>query len=123
MQDFADTLLQQAGLCRASVFSLRRKFVGAQRVRYLVDESCEQWQLFPQGAVLRLVDTEPWRRWQLQANAAQLRARLAMAGIATDPSRTPRALELRGAGARGNAGIVAGIAIFAITQKLVRSPL
>jgi 8-amino-7-oxononanoate synthase len=37
---------------------------------------------------LALVGDEPWRRWQLQLNAAQLRTRLAAAGLSTEPSRT-----------------------------------
>lgn len=39
-------------------------------------------------AALRLIDAEPWRRWQLQANAARLRTRLQQAGIETAPSST-----------------------------------
>ena len=39
-------------------------------------------------AALRLVDSEPWRRWQLQTNAARLRTRLGDLGIATAPSRS-----------------------------------
>jgi 8-amino-7-oxononanoate synthase len=39
-------------------------------------------------AALRLVAREPWRREQLQANAAHLRRRLADRGIDTDPSST-----------------------------------
>jgi len=39
-------------------------------------------------AALALVDTEPGRRWALQANAGRLRARLAAAGISTEPSTT-----------------------------------
>jgi glycine C-acetyltransferase len=39
-------------------------------------------------AALRLVRTEPWRRWRLQANARRLRARLAEAGVDTAPSAT-----------------------------------
>ncbi len=39
-------------------------------------------------AALRLLDTEPWRREALQANATHLRARLQAAGIATAPSTT-----------------------------------
>jgi glycine C-acetyltransferase len=37
-------------------------------------------------AALSLVEREPWRRWSLQANAAQLRARLADAGLDTGVS-------------------------------------
>jgi 8-amino-7-oxononanoate synthase len=37
---------------------------------------------------LALVGEEPWRRWQLQLNAAQLRTRLAAAGLSTEPSQT-----------------------------------
>ncbi|MCP4038022.1 MAG: 8-amino-7-oxononanoate synthase [bacterium] len=37
---------------------------------------------------LQLVREEPWRRWQLQCNAAHLRDRLAQAGISTAPSET-----------------------------------
>jgi 7-keto-8-aminopelargonate synthetase-like enzyme len=39
-------------------------------------------------AALRLVDTEPWRRQRLQSNADHLRARLARAGISSEPSTT-----------------------------------
>lgn len=39
-------------------------------------------------AALRLAAREPWRREQLQANAARLRARLAGHGISTAPSET-----------------------------------
>ncbi len=39
-------------------------------------------------AALELLDTEPWRRWLLQTRAAQLRSRLAAAGISTAPSTT-----------------------------------
>jgi glycine C-acetyltransferase len=39
-------------------------------------------------AALGLVDSEPWRRWRLQSNAARLRARLADHGIETAPSRS-----------------------------------
>jgi len=39
-------------------------------------------------AALRLLATEPWRRAQLQANAARLRNRLATHGISTAPSTT-----------------------------------
>jgi glycine C-acetyltransferase len=39
-------------------------------------------------AALRLVGAEPWRRERLQANARHLRARLAAAGISTEPSTT-----------------------------------
>jgi glycine C-acetyltransferase len=39
-------------------------------------------------AALRLVASEPWRRWRLQENAALLRARLGDAGISTSPSTT-----------------------------------
>lgn len=39
-------------------------------------------------AALELVRAEPWRRWQLQCNAAQLRDRLAEAGISTAPSHS-----------------------------------
>jgi hypothetical protein len=44
---------------------------------------------------------------------------LSVLEVATDAGRTPRCLELRSAGAIGNKGIVAGFAVFAITQKLV----
>ena len=37
---------------------------------------------------LALVKEEPWRRWQLQCNAAHLRERLAAAGLSSEPSRT-----------------------------------
>jgi 8-amino-7-oxononanoate synthase len=37
---------------------------------------------------LHLVESEPWRRGALQANAARLRARLLAAGISTRPSST-----------------------------------
>jgi 8-amino-7-oxononanoate synthase len=37
---------------------------------------------------LRRVESEPWRRAALQANAARLRERLREAGISTDPSTT-----------------------------------
>lgn len=37
--------------------------------------------------------------------------------IPVDPARTPRSLELRGTNALGNHGIVAGFAVFAITQE------
>ena len=37
---------------------------------------------------LALVREEPWRRWQLQCNAAHLRERLAAAGLSSEPSRT-----------------------------------
>jgi glycine C-acetyltransferase len=39
-------------------------------------------------AALELVREEPWRRWQLQCNAAHLRDRLARAGISTSNSET-----------------------------------
>jgi glycine C-acetyltransferase len=39
-------------------------------------------------AALKLVRDEPWRRWQLQCNAARLRERLGEAGISTEPSQT-----------------------------------
>jgi glycine C-acetyltransferase len=39
-------------------------------------------------AALRVARREPWRRWQLQVNAARLRRRLAAAGISTEPSAT-----------------------------------
>jgi glycine C-acetyltransferase len=39
-------------------------------------------------AALRLIDSEPWRRWKLQTNAARLRERLADLGISTSPSRS-----------------------------------
>jgi glycine C-acetyltransferase len=39
-------------------------------------------------AALALVETEPWRRWSLQRNAALLRDRLAEAGISTAPSES-----------------------------------
>ncbi|MCP5041375.1 MAG: pyridoxal phosphate-dependent aminotransferase family protein, partial [bacterium] len=39
-------------------------------------------------AALRILREEPWRRWQLQCNAAHLRQRLAAAGISTEPSQT-----------------------------------
>jgi 8-amino-7-oxononanoate synthase len=39
-------------------------------------------------AALRLVAEQPWRRWQLQCNAARLRDRLGAAGISTAPSNT-----------------------------------
>lgn len=39
-------------------------------------------------AALDVLEREPWRRWQLQARAAQLRARLCAAGISTEPSAT-----------------------------------
>ncbi len=39
-------------------------------------------------AALRLVAREPWRRERLQANAARLRERLALADISTAPSTT-----------------------------------
>ncbi len=47
---------------------------------------------------------------------------LSVLEVATDPERTPRTLELRSAGAIGNNGIVAGFAVFAITQKLAAPP-
>jgi hypothetical protein len=43
---------------------------------------------------------------------------LSIIRIGTDPTRPVRSLELRSAGTRGNNGIVAGFAVFAITQKL-----
>jgi 8-amino-7-oxononanoate synthase len=39
-------------------------------------------------AALDVIEREPWRRWVLQARAAQLRSRLAAAGIETEPSTT-----------------------------------
>ena len=39
-------------------------------------------------AALELVKREPWRRRQLQANAARLRARLTAGGLSTEPSTT-----------------------------------
>jgi hypothetical protein len=44
---------------------------------------------------------------------------LSVLKIDTDPSRVVSFLEIRSAAARGNQGIVAGYAVFAITQKLV----
>jgi 8-amino-7-oxononanoate synthase len=37
---------------------------------------------------IRLIDAEPWRRQRLKANCDQLRARLAAAGLSTEPSTT-----------------------------------
>ncbi len=45
-------------------------------------------QVAASRAALRLVQSEPWRRWRLQANAARLRSRLAELGISTAPSRS-----------------------------------
>lgn len=45
-------------------------------------------QLGAARVALRLLGEEPWRRWQLQCNAAQLRQRLAAAGISSEPSRS-----------------------------------
>lgn len=39
-------------------------------------------------AALRVVQSEPWRRWQLQTHASRLRARLAKRGISTAPSQS-----------------------------------
>jgi len=43
-------------------------------------------QVAASRAALEVVRDEPGRRWQLQCNAARLRARLAAAGVSTDPS-------------------------------------
>jgi 8-amino-7-oxononanoate synthase len=45
-------------------------------------------QLAAALAALDVLEREPWRRYALQSRAAQLRARLATAGISTEPSST-----------------------------------
>jgi len=67
--------------------SLRDLLVNAAR-SFIFSCALAPPQVEAARAALRLVRREPWRREQLQSNAARLRGRLAEHGISTEPSTT-----------------------------------
>jgi hypothetical protein len=99
----------------AGIRDLPHLYLGDLLVHYVdgpptvvhVQSGVNVWDYFEDPAPSALV----WRGSNLET--------LSVLRIATDSARVVRCLEIRSAAARGNQGIVAGYAVFAITQKLV----
>lgn len=85
------------GTLGKSIGSFGAFVVGSAKLRELLVNTARSFifscalapaQVEAARAALRVVDSEPWRRERLVANADRLRTRLANAGISTDPSTT-----------------------------------
>ncbi len=105
----ADAIDVHMGTLGKSLGSFGAFVTGSSRLRELLVNVARSFifscalappQVEAARAALQLVRREPWRRQQLQANAARLRERLAESGIDTAPSTTHIVPVVIGANAR-----------------------